>query len=260
LYYTGARDPGKQPLGSNGEKLSKRDRIQQSQQIGVIEFEQFSDLVNGNFIRPDSPILSPRTRVKADNIINPSPQGTIAKPDNIIVVNPSVVQRPSDEKFLLYFKGNLYDPHWKGIHGVAISDSPIGPFKALDNLVFEIKMPDGKLASAEDPFVWYNNKHQIFYSVFKDFSGQFTEDKPGLAILQSHDGLNWTKPANSFFMKKKLLLANGDTIKVSNLERPQFLIDDSGNPMVLYAACSLGPVGNKKDGSTFNVHIKLENN
>ena len=58
-------------------------------------------------------------------------------------------------------------------------------------------------------------------------------------------------------MKKELVLNTGDTLSVKNLERPQLLLDEKGNPLVLYAACSLGNVGNKKDGSTFNVHIPL---
>lgn len=257
LYYTGSRDPGPQPPGSKAENLNKRNRIQQSQQIGVIEFLNFPDLLDGNFNRPSSPILSPRTRVKPDNIIDPSPDDTDPKPDNIIVVNPSVVRRPVDGKYLLYFKGNLYDPNWKGIHGVAVGDSPIGPFEALDQIIFDIRMADGKIASAEDPFVWYHKKHEKFYAVFKDFSGKITEGKPGLAILESLDGIEWIKPVNPFFMKKELLLSGGDTLQVNNLERPQLLLDDSGYPNVLYAACSVGPVWNKTDGSTFNVHIRL---
>ncbi|MGD2294722.1 MAG: glycoside hydrolase family protein, partial [Candidatus Aminicenantes bacterium] len=155
LYYTGTRDPGPQPEGSPGENLRKRNRIQQSQKIGVIEFESFKDLLTGEFKRPDKPLLVPRTRVKKDNVLNPSPEGTMAKPDNLIVVNPSVVYRLSDEKYLLYFKGNLWDPHWRGVHGVAIGDSPTGPFIALDDFVFDIRLEDGKIASAEDPYVWY---------------------------------------------------------------------------------------------------------
>jgi len=111
LYYTGSSDPGVQPKGSSAENLSKRNRIQQNQKLGVIEFESFNDLVNGNLHRPDKPLLIPRTRVKSDNVLNPSPLGTTPKPDNLIVVNPSVVYRPIDGKYLLYFKGNLWDPN-----------------------------------------------------------------------------------------------------------------------------------------------------
>jgi hypothetical protein len=258
LYYIGSIDPGIQPAGSKGENVNKRNRVQQNQKIGVIEFDSFEDLMSGKFRRPDKPILSPRTRVKPDNITDPSPEGTKPKPDNIIVVNPSVVQRPSDGKYLLYFKGNFYDPHWRGIHGVAISDSPTGPFIATDHFVFDIVLENGKMASAEDPYVWFHETHDKFYVVFKDFSGKITEGKPGLAILESQDGISWTKPENPFFMKKEVILNTGDTIKVNRLERPQLLIDSDGNPEVLYSACSLIDINPTREGSSFNVQIPLK--
>ncbi len=257
LYYTGSRDPGPQPKGSPGENLSKRNRIQQSQKIGVLEFDSFQDLLTGKFKRPEKPLLIPRTRVKKDNVLNPSPDGTIAKPDNLIVVNPSVVYRPSDEKYLLYFKGNMWDPNWRGVHGVAIGNSPTGPFTALDDFVFDIRLENGKIASAEDPYVWYYKKLNRFYAVIKDFTGKITGSKPALAILVSSDGINWQKPANSLFMKKELLFTNGQRLDVSNLERPQLFINKDGSPSVLYCACSVEPLRDKKDGSTFNVQIFL---
>ncbi|MBC8182167.1 glycoside hydrolase family protein [candidate division KSB1 bacterium] len=257
LYYTGSFDPGSQPKGSPGEKLSVRNRIQQSQKLGVIAFDTFQDLITGNFFRPEIPLLIPRTRVKNDNVLNPSPPGTIPKPDNLIVVNPSVVYHPQDGKYLLYFKGNLWDPHWRGVHGVAIGDSPVGPFSATDDFVFDIRLENGKLASAEDPYVWFHKKHNRFYAVFKDFSGKITGDKPGLAMLFSSDGINWQKPGSSLFLNKELLFPNGKSLKVNHLERPQLLINEEGNPEVLYAACSVERVGGKKDGSTFNVQIPL---
>lgn len=257
LYYTGSFDPGSQPKGSPGENLSKRNRIQQSQKIGVIEFESFQDLLAGNFKRPDRPLLVPRTRVKRDNVVNPSPEGTLAKPDNLIVVNPSVVYRPKDGKYLLYFKGNLWDPNWRGVHGVAIGDSPTGPFMAMDDFVFDIRLEDGKIASAEDPYVWYYKELNQLFAVIKDFTGKITGSKPGLAILISSDGINWKKPAISLFMNKELFFANGQRLDVSHLERPQLFINKDGTPSVLYCACSVEPVGGKKDGSTFNVQIFL---
>lgn len=258
LYFIGSKDPGIQPAGSKGEKLSKRDRVQQNQCIGVIEFENFTDLMNGNFTRPETPLLKPRTRVKKDNIVNPSPEGTETKPDNIIVVNPSVVYNPVTGKYHLYFKGNFYDPSWRGIHGVAISDSPTGPFSATENFVFDIRNEDGTIASGEDPFVWYHKKHKKFYVVLKDFTGKITAGKPGLAILESVDGLEWTKPANPFFMKKEVVLISGDTVSANRLERPQLLLDENDNPFVLFCACSIIDINPTKKGESFNVHIPLQ--
>lgn len=260
LYYGGSKDPGVQPKGSKGEQVNKRDRVQQNQCIGVIEFNSFEDLVKGDFKRFDTPLLSPRTRVKPNHIVNPSPAGTKPKPDNIIVVNPSVVQRPGDGKYLLYFKGNFYNPGWRGVHGVAMAESPTGPFIAADEFVFDIRNEDGTIASGEDPYVWYHKKHKKFYAVLKDFTGTITKGKPGLAILESEDGVKWTRPDDSFFMKKEVVLERGDTIQVKRLERPQLLIDENGDPKVLYSACAITNVNLSKDGASFNVHIPLEMN
>ena len=229
---------------------------QQYQQIGVITFKSFPELLENKYTHYDKPLLSPRTRVKPNNVINPSPVGTQPKPDNLIVVNPAVVYRPTDGKYLLYFKGNIYDPHWRGIHGVAISDSPTGPFEPLDTPVFTLENVEGNL-SAEDPYVWYHSKDQCFYAVFKDFNGQFTKGDPCLAIMSSRDGIHWNLPKNSMFMQKKLILKDGTTINVNRLERPQLLLDESGDPLVLYAACSIGELNSRVDGGSFNVQIKI---
>lgn len=258
LYYIGSVDPGPQPDGSPGEALNKRNRVQQNQKIAVIEFENFSDLLNQNFNRPNRPLLTPRTRVKKDNIIDPSPKGTIAGPDNIIVVNPSVTYSPSNKKYYLYFKGNWYDPGWRGVHGVALSDSPTGPFTTMDDIIFNIRMADGRVASAEDPYVWYYKKYKCFYAIVKDFSGQLTKEEPGLAILKSRDGLNWEQPYNSLFLKKEIMLNNEDfVIKLNHLERPQLLLDKDGTPLVFYGACSIESLNDKTNTGTFNIHIDL---
>jgi hypothetical protein len=44
-------------------------------------------------------------------------------------------------------KGNLWDPNWRDVHGVAIGNSPTGPFTALDDFVFDIRLENGKVAS-----------------------------------------------------------------------------------------------------------------
>jgi len=257
LYFTGSRDPGPQPAGSPGAALSTRDRVQQMQRIGVIVAASIDDLLTGNWTRPDAPLLSPRTRVKATDVVDPSPSGTVAKPDNMIVVNPSVVYRPQDGKYLLFFKGNLYDPMWRGVHGVAIADSPVGPFETQDTFVFDVPLPDGRLASAEDPYVWYDRVRDRFYAVLKDFSGSITGTEPGLALFSSRDGLDWRVATHPLVSLKQLTFGDGTVLPVNNLERPQLLLDEAGRPQVLYVACSVEPVGGKRDGTTFNVHVRL---
>jgi len=258
LYYIGSRDPGERSEGDPGARLNARNRIQQVQSVAVIAVDHLEDLIDGNFIRPVSPLMTARTRVKTENVIDPSPEGTVALPDNLIMVNPTVEYRPSDQKYLLYFKGNLYDPSWRGVHGVAIGDRPAGPFEPQDQIMFEMRTPEGKIASAEDPYVWYHPASELFYAVFKDFRGHFTGDKSGLAIMISHDGINWELHPQRLFSLKELPLTDGSSIKVSNLERPQFLINEKGEPIAMYAACSVDPCSPKTDGSTFNVQFGVK--
>lgn len=258
LYYIASTDPlGKVAIKSSSDGLDRRSRIQQWQKIGVIVFDSFEQLLAGDFIRYDNPLYSPRTRVKADQIVDPSPEGTIPMPDNIITVNPAVVYRPSDKKYLLYFKGNIYDPGWRGVHGVALSDSPTGPFIPLDREIFTVETQDGEKLSAEDPYVWYNKDEKLFYAVFKDFTGRFTKGEPALAVMISDDGIDWRLPEYSLFMKKELILSSGEILKVNRLERPQLLLDNNGNPLVLFAACAIIDVNSRIDGESFNVQVPL---
>lgn len=259
LYYIGGADPiGLVPIRCSSGELDRRSRIQQSLKIGVIVFDSFDQLLKGDYTHSTQPLLTPRTRVKEDAIVDPSPEGTQPLPDNIIVVNPSVVYRPSDRKYLLYFKGNIYDPTWRGVHGVAISDSPTGPFVPLDREIFTVETTDGEKLSAEDPYVWYSQDDQLFYAIFKDFTGKFTKGEPSLALMYSKDGIDWLLPEHSQFLKKELILNSGDTIRVDRLERPQFLLDEKGNPLILYAACSVINVNPRTDGGCFNVQIPLK--
>ncbi len=67
------------------------------------------------------------------------------------------------------------------IHGVAVADSPLGPFTILpDPLLTE--------APAEDPFLWYDAARQRFLAVFKDWTGQYTQSNGGLGLMESLDG------------------------------------------------------------------------
>jgi len=258
LYYTGSRDPGAPPPGQPGAALSKRDRVQQSQQIGVIAFDNFDQLLAGTFDRPARPLLSPRTRVKPGRVLAPSPPGTEALPDNLIVTNPSVAYRPADRQYLLYFKGNIYDPAWRGVHGVALGNSPTGPFTALDRIMFDVRIADGSTASTEDPYVWRHPGQGLFYAVVKDFTGHISREEKGLALLQSPDGIDWRPAEPPRLMSRALALAGGDTLRPHRLERPQLLIDAGGRPLVLYAACALEDVNPRVAGGAFNVQVNLE--
>lgn len=255
LYYCATVDPGENARVKG--KLSRRDRLQQNQKLGVLCFNSMKELLEGKFSCNEQPLLAPRTRMKPDNVLEPSPEGTVPKPDNLILVNPAVVYHPLKKKYYLYFKGNVYDPTWRGVHGVAIADAPEGPFIVQDDYVFEFETGDNRKLNAEDPFVWYHRKDNCFYAVFKDFTGGFTKGMPGLAIMCSKDGIHWELPEHSLFMNKEIVIKNGKHINVDRLERPQLLLDKKDEPIVLYSACSITPLNMKQDGSSFNIQIPI---
>lgn len=228
--------------------------------LAVLCFNSIKELLEGKFSCNEQPLLAPRTRVKPDNVLDPSPEGTVTKPDNLILVNPAVVYHPLKKKYYLYFKGNVYDPTWRGVHGVAIADAPEGPFIVQDDYVFEFETGDNQKLNAEDPFVWYHRKDNCFYAVFKDFTGGFTKGEPGLAIMYAEDGIHWKLPEHSLFMNKEIILKNGERLEVDRLERPQLLLDENDEPIVLYSACSITPLNMKQDGSSFNIQIPILRN
>jgi len=201
-------------------------------------------------------MFGPRTRV-APHTFDPSSEGTIPLPDNLITVNPSVVRRPADGMFLLYFKGNIYDPNWRGVHGVAIGDSPAGGFTPYDTFLFESELPDGTTAkNAEDPFVWFDHRRQRFYAIVKDFTGLIGGERSSLVLFTSLDGIDWAPARHPLVSRRRLVFEDGSTIEVQHLERPQLLLDSQGQPMVLYCACTPGN-GYAVPGPTVNVQISL---
>ncbi len=254
LYYIGGKDHGQ----AAAPELDKRSRVQQSQQIGGFEFDSFEDLLAGNFQRINDPLLSPRTRVKSTNVLFPSPDGTKPKPDNLIVVNPSVTYNPHTKEYMLFFKGNIYEPYWKGVHGVATGPTPLGPFTPRDETIFDVKMPDGSMASTEDPYVWYSSKYDSFFAIVKDFTGAVGGVEKALALLNSKNGIEWTPSDIPLFLKREVQLKNGQILPMDRMERPQLLLSQDGIPQVLYSAGAIDNVNPKNDGSSFNMQIPLK--
>ena len=78
--------------------------------------------------------------------------------------------------------------------------------------------------------------------------------------MYSEDGIHWKLPEYSMFMEKEILLKDGQHVAVDRLERPQLLLDENDEPIVLYSACSIAPLNMKQDGSSFNVQIPILHN
>ena len=78
--------------------------------------------------------------------------------------------------------------------------------------------------------------------------------------MYAEDGIHWKLPEHSLFMNKEIILKNGERLEVDRLERPQLLLDENDEPIVLYSACSITPLNMKQDGSACNIQIPILRN
>ncbi len=251
LYYTGTHDPYTE--GSSTD----RGVLVRHQRIGVIAFSSFNDLLNGQFNRPTEPLLKPITNygynVPEEEQFGDESHISVA---NIVTVNPSVDRRP-DGKYILAFKSWQNKAHFAPIHGVAIGDSPTGPFEVQPEPILVVKTNDGKIAMAEDPFIWYNQSRQSFYALVRDFKGDITGHGHSMALFQSKDGLSWQPAKHALASDHQVKWQDGRVTKVARLERPQLLLDEKGEPLVLYCACAI-EAPNTENSHSFNIHIPLK--
>jgi|GEM_PF-853658 len=231
LYYMASVDPGTEVWPG----VSERNRIQRNQRIGVIAVDSLQDLVDGNFERPDQPILEPvySTSAATDRSTNPTDFAS-----NRIVNNPSVVRR-TDGKYALYYKSNW--PRSPGYgHGYALADDPAGPFTLVEGPVYS---DEGR----EDENLWYDESRGVYHLLIKNFGRGGTEQ------LESADGVTWT--SKGIQLGKSIQWDDGSSEPVEALERPQILRGAGGEPVMLYMACRRNLGGGLKEA--FNVHIPL---
>lgn len=251
LYYTGNQDPFTKGMST------ERSVLVRHQCIGVIEFDSFKDLEYSNFKRREEPLLKPLSKigfkVPPEEEYGNKDQLT---PANIVVVNPSVEQGP-DGKFILVFKGWRDQKGFGPVHGVAIGDSPVGPFTAQAEPIFEIQDEDNSVVMAEDPFIWFDKKRTSFYALVKDFNRKITKAGASIALFKSKNGIDWIPAEHLLASDMNILWENRLKQKVAHLERPQLLFNKQGDPIMLYAACAISSPF-KKDGHSFNIHIPLE--
>jgi hypothetical protein len=217
LYYTGNH--------GNGDYWDHRN----NQRVGVA----LADHPAGPWKRLDRPLLD----------VTPGSW------DHLITTNPSVTQGP-DGRFLLMYKtvGEGEMPFGgKVVHGVAIADDPLGPFRRHPEPV--LSHPTERFP-LEDPFVWYGPDR--FYAILKDFKGLFTQAGPSLALFESTDGLDWRPAEHTLVSTLRIEWGDGQVESVKHLERPQLYLERA-KPRVLFCACDT-------DGDrsrSFNLHIPL---
>ena len=190
--------------------------------------------------------------------------------DHLMTSNPSVC-KGRDGRFLLMYKG-VGDGEMpfggKVLHGVAFSDSPVGPFTKSPVPIFQ---KEGVKFPAEDPYVWYQQKK--YHAIVKDMHGVFIgsskgpveneistdpdslsrsfENKASLVLFESLNGTDWKLAEHPLVSTTVLKWEDGSVQQVQLLDRPQLYIE-KGKPRALLCAVKLS------EEEIFNVTIPLE--
>lgn len=224
LYYMGNTGDRKITQGLNWTHRN-------NQRIGVA----VADSPSGPWVRSNDPLIAT----------------TPGFHDALCNNNPSVTQRP-DGGYLMVYKavGDKGKPPFGGpvVHVVATSENPTGPFKKHPDPVFT---KPGDAFAAEDPFIWRGKDR--YWAIVKDFKGSFTGQGASLALFESADGIAWKSAAHPLVSTLNLKWADGTTMKLCKLERPQIYLEE-GSPSVLF--CAAAPVDDLN--ASFNVQIPLK--
>ena len=176
-----------------------------------------SNSINGPWERMDNPLIEP------------------SGPITTLTVNPAI-DKGKDGNYYLIVKGDKpNETRFIRNQAVAISKSPLGPFKIQERPVIDY-------IDTEDMSVWYDDNRQRFYGVFhaQGFIGMVT----------SEDGINWEKSNEYVLMPKQVKMADGSILVPDRLERP-FIYHENGEPKVLSLAV-------KKGDASYSIFIPIE--
>jgi predicted GH43/DUF377 family glycosyl hydrolase len=171
--------------------------------------------------------------------------------DHLMTSNPTVTQGHDGRIYMVYkaVGDGAMPKGGRVICGVAIADSPLGPFVKGEKPI--MINPENNW-SVEDPFIWYQDDR--FYAIVKDFQGYFTKTgETSIALFESTDGIDWVPSEHPFAYSREIHWEDGEIQKLDLLDRPQILFEN-GKPAVL--CCAVLP--NKERDFTFNVQIPLK--
>ena len=242
LYYMGTTAP-KDISDTPGEYTPEWYKYRNRQQIGLA----VSDNLYGPWTRLDHPIVSP------DKTLTPDGD---TQWDSMLVSNPAVTKMP-DGKILMIYKGVKDTTHGdtsspNGIvkMGIAIANTPEGPFEKQSGLIME---GNGILA-VEDPFLWYSAKNATYYSIVRDATASFTGIEGALVLFESSTGVNnWKLAKHPFVLGNSVTWEDGN-INNSRIERPWLLFDQKETPIMLFGATRM----NNDERFTTNLFIPLK--
>lgn len=178
-----------------------------------------SSSLSGPWERLDTPIIEP------------------SGPITTLTVNPAI-DKAADGKYYLIVKGDKpNETRFIRNQAIAVSDSPIGPFKMQNKPVIDY-------LDTEDMSLWYDNKRERFYGVFHAHTY--------IGLITSVDGLNWEKAKDNEIHKKVIPMKNGASIKPDRMERPFIYVED-GKVRTLCMAV-------KKGNTSYTVFVPIKEN
>jgi hypothetical protein len=174
--------------------------------------------------------------------------------DSLLASDPAAVARPGGGVLVAY-KGVIDNGTERGgvvRYGVAVAESPIGPYRRLPGTIFEAKEAGKEWMLAEDPCAWHSGDR--YYALTRDVIGRFTGAPGGLAQFESRDGHEW-KPAQHPKVLGRGFEWEDGTRYESQVERPALLFDKR-RPVALFGAVDVKQNGGREH--SFNVHIPLQ--
>lgn len=246
LYYVGTQGKPLQAdttITAYGIEWWKR---RNTQRIGVA----VADKPEGPWRRCSSPVLT----------IN---EDTTAF-DAMCVANPAICVGRNGKIVMLYKAVCKNGTHKGGKvrFSVAFADTPEGPFKKTNKLIFQ---PENLEASntnmvAEDPYIWYDNKVDRYFAIVRDVIDLFTgKDSGRLALMTSEDAIVWKPAKHPKVLPPILHWSNGSTYdgRESSVERPFLYRDEAGTPRLLFGAFGIRK-GNLRREHSFNGRIPLK--
>lgn len=238
LYYMGTTYGGEIP--TDGNRIDEQYAMEtwNRKRIGVA----VADDIDGEFVRRDEPLLTPRD---------------CSHWDCTITTNPSVAILPDGKTYMIYKSRRAYGMPLQ--LGVAVADKPDGPFKRLTDTPILSFADDNK--HMEDPFLWYDAGRGKFCIIAKDDGKNgdrgITGEWGAGFYAESDDCIHFEIGENPKVYSRLLEWEGGRTTLQCNLERPSLLFDGNGKPAFLFCASGNGSAPYRFEGKTYVVCIGL---
>lgn len=181
--------------------------------------------------------------------------------DAMCVANPAICVGRGGKMVMLY-KAVCKNGTTRGgkvRFSVAFADCPEGPFVKTNRLIFQPADPNAQMV-AEDPYIWYDEKNDMYYSIVRDVIRQFTgKDSGGLALMQSQDAIDWIPAPHPKVLPAVLKWSDGTTYDAdkNSVERPFLYRNEKGIPQLLLGTFSVHNNGVRRE-HTFNGRVPLE--